>query len=176
MIIDEKGKLFGKINLVDLLVILVILVGILGIFFTKTKLKEEKVLVNDSNMLISSSQNLDKLSVHLLAQEVRDVTRDAIVVGDSVYLAKTDKLIGTITEVESKPAMRNVTADDGTVYRAEVPERYDVTIMVEVDGKLKEDGYYTASNLHLLYGKDIEIKTSTVLTNPKIDKIVLLEE
>lgn len=175
MILDKKGKLFGKINIIDLFVILVIIVGIVGIFFTKVELDNEKLLSDESKMLIQSSAEKDKLEIKLKAKEVRDVTRDSIIVGDDVYLVANDKILGTVSRVESEPAMRDVVSDDGTVYTAAVPDRYDVTIVVEADGKKKDEGYYTDSNIHLLYGRELEIKTSTIQTTPKVDEITVTQ-
>ena len=79
--------------------------------------------------------------------------------------------MGTVSRVESEPAVRNVETNNGTIYSAVVPERYDVTIVVETSGIQKEDGFYTDSNLQLLYGKEMEIKTSTIQTTPRIDGI-----
>ena len=175
MIIDNKGKLFGKINVVDIAVILVVVIAIVGVVLTKTKLDHSKILSDDSNMLIKSSAELDKLEIALEVKEVRDITRDAIIVGDDVYQVANDKFLGTVARVESKPAMRDVKGDDGTIYVAEVPERYDVTIFVETEGKKKEDGFYTESNVQLLYGREMEIKTSTVQTMPTVAGISVVD-
>ena len=70
--------------------------------------------------LIKTSAEKDKLEIKLKAKEVRDVTRDSIIVGDDVYLVANDKILGTVSRVESEPAMRDVVSDDGTVYTAPV--------------------------------------------------------
>ena len=168
---DKTGKFSVKVNIVDLFVVLIILVGIVGIFMTKAKLDNGDVQSGGSQMLIQSSAEKDILEIKLKVKEVRDITRDAIVVGDTVYLVQTDKALGTVSRVESEPAVRNVETNNGTIYSAVVPERYDVTIVVETSGIQKEDGFYTDSNLQLLYGKEMEIKTSTIQTTPRIDGI-----
>jgi len=174
MIIDKEGKLFGKVSIIDILFILVIIIGILGVFFVKEKLSDDKVLTDGTNMLIQSAQQHDKLEVRLKVKEVRSVTRDAVVVGDDVYIVSNDEKLGTVLRVESTPAKREVLADDGTAYVASVPERYDVTIVVEVNGKQKSEGFYTDFNMHLLYGKEMEIKTSTIQTTMKVDGISVM--
>ena len=54
MIMDKKGKLCGKVSIVDIFVILVIIIGIVGVFVTKVKLDNEKLLSDDSKMLIKT--------------------------------------------------------------------------------------------------------------------------
>lgn len=175
MIIDNKGKLFGKINIVDLVVVLVVVVAALGVVLTKVKLDNSKIMSNDSNMLIQSSAELDTLEIKLKVKEVRDITRDAIIVGDDVYLTANDRILGSVVRVESEPAMREVIGNNGTVYQAEVPERYDVTIVVETEGKKKEEGFFTNTNIQLLYGREMGIKTSTIQTTPTIAGIEIIE-
>ncbi len=175
MIIDKKGKLFGKVSIIDIFVLLVIIIGIAGVFVTKTKLDNEKLFSDDSKMLIQTSAAKDKLEIKLKVKEVRDVTRDSIIVGDDVYLVANDKVLGTVSRVESEPAVRDVVSDDGTVFAAVVPDRFDVTIVVDADGKKKDEGYYTDSNIHLLYGREMEIKTSTIQTTPKVDQITVTQ-
>ena len=92
-----------------------------------------------------------------------------------MYLTANDKIIGTVVRVESTPAVRTVTGDNGVVYNAEVPEHYDVSIIIETKGKKKMEGYYTDSNIHLLYGKEMEIKTTTIQTSPRIEKITVVD-
>lgn len=175
MIMDNKGKIFGKVSIVDLLIVLIVIVGILGIFFTKSKLDNQNVLINGSDMLVKTSTETDKLEIKLKVKEVRDITRDAIIVGDNVYVSVSGEFLGVVSRVESEPAIRDVVANNGTAYSAVVPDRYDVTIIVDADGKKKADGYFTASNIHLLYGKDMEIKTSTIQTTPKVVGITVAE-
>lgn len=173
MIMDKQGKIFGKVSIVDIFVVLVVIIGVIGVFATKAKLDDGKLLSDDSKMLIKTSAENEQLEIKLKAKEVRDVTRDSIIVGDDVYLVANDKLLGTVSRVESEPSERNVVSNDGTVYKAVVPDRYDITIVVETDGKKKEEGFYTDSNIHLLYGKEIEIKTSTIQTTPRVDEITV---
>ena len=171
MILDKKGKLFGKVSVVDLLVLLVVLIGIAGVFMVKGKLNKNEIQADASQMLISSNAEKDVLEIKLKVKEVRDITRDAIIVGDDVYLVQTQKRLGSVVRVESEPAVRQVKSDNGTVYQAVVPERYDVTIVVETSGKQRDDGYYTDTNMQIFYGREMEIMTSTIQTKPYVDGI-----
>ena len=172
---DKNGKLFGKISIVDIAVILVLVVGVCGIFYTKAELDKGNVLSNDGAMLIKSSAKTDVLEVALKIENVRDITRDAIVVGDEVYITATNKLLGNVVRVESKPHKTDAMTDEGVIYKTAIPERFDVTIVVETAGKKKPEGYFTSNNFHLYYGKSIEVKTSTIQTNPTICGITVIE-
>lgn len=179
MIIDKKGKLFGKISVVDIAVLLVIVIGVVGLALTKKTLDQKKYMTDGANMLVKSDAGYDKMTVKLTAFGVRDLTRDAIVVGDDVYIiASKDEstYLGKIADVYSKPATRNVDANDGTVYNAQIPDRYDVTIVVEGTGRKMDSGYYVDANTRLYYGKEVEIKTTTIQTTPMVTEITTSEE
>lgn len=166
MIIDKKGKLFGKINIIDLCILLVIVVGISGMIFTVAKIK------NNSSVLSSDKKGeAATVEVGLLLKEVRDVTRDAIIVGDEVFTTTKGTSLGKITKIESTQSKRTVVTDNGEVYSAIVPEKYDVTIYVETQAKKTETGYHGDDDVRFLYGKYYEIKTSTIKTTPMISSI-----
>ncbi len=167
MFIDKNGKLFGKISIVDILVIIVILTGVLGTYFTVSTLNSGK-LNDNSKLALNSSAPLKEATVTFYLKGVRSMTRDALCEGDDVYETEDNKFIGTISEISSKPSVSEYVANDGYVYSAEIPERYDVTITVKANGKSTETGFHTESGLQILYGKEIEIKTSNVKTKPKI--------
>ena len=50
MLIDEKGRLFGKINIVDFLVVAVILLAIAGVGYK---------LISSSSILFKKSEKID---------------------------------------------------------------------------------------------------------------------
>ncbi len=175
MILDKKGKLFGKVSIIDLFVLLVLVIGVIGVFSTKSMLDQEKVLSQSGNMFIQSSREADKLEIAFEVKEVRGFTRDAIIVGDDVFVASNDRFLGVVSRVESVPSKRTVVTTLGKVYTAEVPERYDVTIYVETSGKKKDEGYFTDSNIKLIIGGEMEVKTSTVQTTPRVKTITVHE-
>jgi len=165
MFIDKKGKLFGKISIVDICVLLVVVIGILGVVFTIKNLNSGK-LDGNVNISLNSGDSSEIAEIGLLLKEVRDVTKDAIIIGDDVYTTKDNKLIGTIKSIDSKPSERNVTPGDGNVYKNIIPERYDVTIFVEAKGKKTDTGFFTESGEQILYNDALEIKTTTIKTTP----------
>lgn len=175
MILDKKGKLFGKVSIIDLFVLLIIAIGVIGVFSTKSMLDKEKVLSQSGNMLISTSAKADKMEIAFEVKEVRSFTKDAIIVGDEVFVVSNDRFLGTVNRVESVPSKKTVVTTHGKVYEAEVPERYDVIIYVDANGKKKDEGYFTDSNIKLIIGGEMEVKTSTVQTTPRVKAITVSE-
>lgn len=170
MIIDKKGKLFGKVSIIDICVILIIIVGILGAYITFSTLNSGK-LNDNSKLALNSTSPTISATVTFEVKGVRSMTKDGIRVGDEVYDTKDNKFIGTISKVTSKPAQKEYTGNDGKFYKAVIPEKYDIEIYVDVTGKNTNTGFHTESELQLLYGKEIEIKTPTIKTTPKVSGI-----
>jgi len=120
--IDNKGRLFGKINIVDLCVVLLLVVAL---FTTAYKFG------------FSAHKDVNEAGVRieyvLKAKALRNFTVDSIEIGDKIYDDENNKLLGVITAVEAKPAWDYVLKSDGTYEYAQKPERYDAYITVESD-------------------------------------------
>ncbi len=175
MFIDQKGKLFGKISIIDLLVIVVIVVGIAGSVIAFQKVKGGSVLT-ENKAILKQDNTLDMLEVRMRLNEVRSMTRDSIHIGDDVYAKDTNKYLGEVTGIEVEPATRIISGFDGKAAEVEVPERMDVIMVVQIPGKRTEGGYFTGNNIHLVYDSAFEIKTPTIQSTPVIEEITVLSE
>ncbi|MBQ9915356.1 MAG: DUF4330 domain-containing protein [Clostridia bacterium] len=99
MILDKKGKLFGKISIVDIFVILVVLVMCVGAFFTYQKINNREIMTENTGLIPSSVA--DTLEVTLRVSDVRQMTVDNIQKDDEVFFEDTGKYFGTITDVKT---------------------------------------------------------------------------
>lgn len=146
-IIDQKGRLFGKINLFDLLV-LSILVFIAFFGFNK--------YVNRSTANpVATKEVTFKLFIH----NVRNVTTDTIEVGDKIRHFETNQVMGEIIEKEVMPATKHVTAEDGRIVNAEMPERYDMILTVKGEG-IVTDREITLGSKAIRLGAQIKVRTN----------------
>ncbi len=167
--LDKKGKLFGKVSIVDLLVVCIVLIMAVGAYTAWQKISNKTVLTENKGLI--QNNVLDSLEVTMRLKEVRQLTMDAIHPGDDVYMKDTGKYLGEILSVTAEPATRLIYDTKGQPVNAEVPDRLDVILVVRVPGKRLENGYYTADNIHLVYDSAFEIKTPTIQTTPIIETI-----
>lgn len=172
MLLDKKGKLFGKVSIVDLLVILVVLAMALGAFLTYQKIADKAVLTENKGLIQTPAA--DTLEVTMRIEEVRQMTVDALVAGDEVFFTDTGKFFGTITDVSVEPAVRLIYDTKGTPVNAQVPDKFDAIIKLRVPGSRLEHGYYTQDNIRLVFDSDIPIKTPAVETTPTIENITVM--
>ncbi|NLW40856.1 MAG: DUF4330 domain-containing protein [Tissierellia bacterium] len=125
-IMDEKGKLFGIINIIDLTVILVIALLVFG---GVKRLKARPVSIAEDK----------KALLTIEVSDIRKPTVDSIVVGDPLYHYDKGQLIGTIVDKKVEPYKEPVESGDGRWILAEVPEKYAVIMTVEASVKENPD-------------------------------------
>lgn len=117
--VDEKGRLLGLINIIDLAVLLVLLLvlifGIRKIFFVNPGYQPEDKIVQ----------------VLLLVEDVRQPTVDAISIGDRVREKNSNGFFGTITDLEVEAATEMVATATGKLVESEVPGRYNLFLTLE---------------------------------------------
>lgn len=142
-IIDSKGRLFGKINIIDLMIILLVIA--VGAKFALSRSQEP------------ASVETKTIQVEFMVKDVRDATASVIKVGDTVREVKTNVVLGKVSDVKVVPSEVFVETADGKVVAAIHPVFYDVYMTVEGAG--------TASDNAVVIGNsEIRIGTALVLT------------
>lgn len=120
-VIDEKGKLFGWINIIDLLIVVIILGAILGVGYKFGFISK----ISSGNV----SQN--KAIVTIWIKSISGYTVDAIAEGDSIRELKSNSVIGKVIKKEVKPTKENAADANGNWVLSEVPEKNDVFLTIE---------------------------------------------
>ncbi len=154
---NNKGKLFGKINVVDLLVVLIVIVAVAVTIFK----------FNFSAHSDVTSSNA-KAQYTILTKQVRMFTVDQLVVGDKIFDEESGKCVGEITDVSFEPAFDYVIKTDGTPVYSQIPEKYDVKVTIETDCVVNDSGinangkflYYNQKNIY--YTKRVQIESQMV--------------
>ena len=145
-ILDDKGRLFGIINIIDLLVLLLVLVVIAGgIWFFKEGYHQQDPRV---------------YYVTIKCAELDEEVADYLHIGDRLYYANgfTDVVV---TEVSVEPAKIDVVRDDGTIIVATHPELKDIYVTVKVNS-IPGDPMLWIGQLHATVGKELVLKTQYV--------------
>lgn len=150
-IIDERGFLFGKISVVDIMaVLLVIAMGLMlyarffsgggdGVGFTETgTVKVECVL----KVTLASRWHLDTIKP-----------------GDVIYSGGDGPALGTVKDVRTEPAYTLVETPEGTVASVPVEDYYDIYITVEAQCTTGANGYYLGGSVELNRNMTLQICT-----------------
>lgn len=142
--IDQKGRLFGLINIIDLLFILIILFALVG----GVKKYQQKVPV---------AEGTKEGTVTFLVTNIRQLSIDQMVIGDQIYHYDKGGLLGSIEEVKSEPYTDLVEYQGGWV-DAPVPNKYQAYLKVKVDYTESQDAY-TVGGEAMRVGSEYRLKT-----------------
>ena len=147
-IIDSKGNLFSKINIVDVLVILVVIV--LG-FSLMPKFDKAK-----------KSMNSDKVIEYTVkVTEIREQTIEALkknLTGIVDY--ETKRNLGDIVDIRVVKSEKVTLLADGSFKKVEMPDKFDMELDFVVKGTETEDNYYTMDGKTIILGDYIKIYNS----------------
>lgn len=121
MIIDSKGRLFGKISIIDILVVLILVGGVAGIGYKFTKSGKANPFTKADNIVMQ-----------FYHQEQNEFAVRSIKEGTPVKDLKTNAYIGTVKHVEIKPS-NSTAADDKGQYQASARPGF-VSVVITVEG------------------------------------------
>lgn len=159
-LIDEKGKLFGKVNLVDILVVVLVVALVAG---AVVRVTSSRYNAAGSNPLTSKEQYcyvtvFSSLVVPEIAENLHEGDR---LVANNAY---TD---AEVVSVKSEPAAYVGVDSNGKAVYSEHPIWKDVTVVVKekVD---PNDVILKVGNQEARIGYNYILKTQTVETNCKI--------
>lgn len=133
--IDKNGKLFGKINIIDLLIILVIIAA--AVFFaTKAFTPAQEATKTETSTV----------RVQFFCYKAQVGAADAIEIGAPAFEDTTNVDFGKVVAVESEPSYTYFVDADGNQAKAEVAYNDAVTVTVELQGNLTERVFTSAAD------------------------------
>ncbi len=160
-IIDNRGKLFGIVNIIDLSVILILLLMVVGGY---------KVLSSKPEMI---SQN-QKVLINLEVQEIRQPSVDAIKEGDNLYHYDRGQLLGKIKKVKIDNYKEEVSTQDGEIILSDVPGKYVANIIVEADAVITDD-VIIIGGMHTRVGTQYRVKNKNIAMFVTVLKVDVIE-
>ena len=135
--IDEKGRLFGKVNIVDLIIIVIVLAAAAFIGM--------KLLGPESEVA-----NTQKVRVTMFCEESPVYVTDQLEAGCEAWDAENQVTIGTLkdwTLGESKSAVTDIT---GEVVEISREGYHSVTLVCEGEGAVGSHGVTIGSTLYAI--------------------------
>ena len=82
-----------------------------------------------------------------------------IKVGDELFDKVSNSKIGIITNLKVEPAVGVIEGIEGTIIQAEMPNKIDVDITVETEGKMQNGEYVANGLIRILVGQTKQVKT-----------------
>lgn len=148
MLFNSKGKLFGKVSIVDILVVFVLVVSVVGAYFRF-----------QGNNVAAENKTSD-FYYTISINEIRETNKNLLEksIGTDFRLdGKISSTMGTLDSVAVTEAVTSVERADGIVVNASVPEKYNVKLTFKVSGTEDDMGYYTPEMHKICVGKEYSI-------------------
>ena len=139
--IDDRGRFFGKISIIDVLVVLLIVAVGVFIFLRAQGTGNQQVGVRTT----------------FAVEKVRYLTVDAINVGDQVH-DESGSLIGTVVDKQQKQTLVEFGNSEGRAAGSPSQVFWDVIIEVKGNGQKSSTGAVRVGGTTLLVGKILTLK------------------
>ncbi|NLW21713.1 MAG: DUF4330 domain-containing protein [Tissierellia bacterium] len=162
-LLDEKGRLFGKINILDLFIILMIGILSIGGFYKLRRIDPTDIVIPKPIELKIIVLDREKIGVDMIKE------------GDILKEYDTGTVLGKIKKVEVYPASTEVETVDGEIKIAEIPDRYDLIITIDGKATVTENSIISGKS-ELRVGSKLVLRTQTYALSSTILEINLKEE
>lgn len=162
-LIDEKGRLFGKLNLIDLLVVLLVIVVIAAVVW---KIGGPKI-----EQTIQSVAPAPRMEYEVICANVsNDVCNYALTMVGDQLMASGEMLDGKIVNVETEPNYIVTTDAAGNPVNAPNPKAKDLRFTIEC-AVSQADYAYVVGTQEIRVGKSHIVKTVNLEINGTITRI-----
>ncbi len=161
--IDKNGKLFGKINIIDLLIILIVIAAV--VFFATKMFSPAQE---------TTKTNTTKVAVTFYAEDAPTNVTDMLVEGAPSFEETTNVGFGSITSFSSEQAYGWMSDAEGNLVKGPIVGDEYLTVSVEVNGNLTDNGVYLGGRLYCV-GANYTMHFGKVMLYSKIVSITPAE-
>ena len=161
-LVNEKGKLFGIINPVDLLILIAILLAVaaVGYKFLAAPVTEAVIPEKEATVVMRI-----RGAMPYLTEEIKT----KVVEGEKL-IAGNDYINGTVKSIEVIPYVVTVTTADGQLKEATDPIKSDILVTVTSKGN-PDAPIFKIGNQEVRAGRGFTFKTSRVEVEAIVDSV-----
>ncbi|MDQ2085619.1 DUF4330 domain-containing protein [Herbivorax sp. ANBcel31] len=161
MIIDSKGKLFGKISIIDILILAVVIAGLAGVWHTFFR----------SSGGTGIGRTPDTVVFEFYGAEAPDYAVNSVKIGDLARDFDRATTFGTITDIETDDSVTYVETADGQVVRSSTPDYLSYYFTVEGTGIMNDTGTVTIGGYEYSVGRTLHLRFGDAIVTGRIYSI-----
>ncbi len=128
MIIDKKGRLFGKVSIIDIFIVVVLVVGAYFVF--KRFAVMDMVVVQGEDYIVT-----------FYSEDTPDFVADKVQIGDRVEDEAKTLDLGKVIAIENSPGFYYVTDSQGNIKKTEREGITSMKITAELKAQPYEHGF-----------------------------------
>lgn len=157
-VVDQNGKIAGKVSIIDLILVVAILLLVVGFIYRHASPRISNIISGGT-----------PLTIVLEAEGHRHFTADAVAVGDVIFRMHERQPLGVISEVELLPSFYLMQRTDGVAVRAQQEHRVTIRVTIEGSGSVDNRGFFVNGTDHLAVGSEVSLVTNMVnLPNARV--------
>ena len=164
MIIDDKGKLFGKISIVDILIVAVLLAAIAGVYYKFGRSKTATVFTKP-----------DTIEISFYIEDIPAFVANKIKEGDLVKDRVNNTTIGKVTSTTVGPDIYYYPNSEGQAIASSKPGYASIQFTARGQGVYNETGS-SISGVEYYINKQFELRVGETNTYPRIMSIEKVKE
>lgn len=123
MLMDKKGKIFGKISIVDILIVLIIIAVIGGLYYKFGR-----------SGTVTAFTKTDKIQMSIYHEDVPDYVVNNIKIGDIVKDRVQNVAIGKVIDIKIGPDIYFNSNANGETVTSSKPGYSSITVTIEGQG------------------------------------------
>ncbi|TYQ16786.1 UNVERIFIED_CONTAM: uncharacterized protein DUF4330 [Acetivibrio alkalicellulosi] len=162
MIIDSKGKLFGKVSIIDIIILAVLIAGAAGVW--------HKFFRSDSGGSIIG-RSADAVIIEFYGEEAPDYAVNSVKVGDLARDFDRDTAFGRISEIKVDKSVTYVETADGQVVQASTPNHLSYYFTVEGTAVMSENGTINLGGYEYAVGRSLTLRFGNAVVTGRIYSI-----
>lgn len=153
--IDDKGKIFGKINIVDLTLLLLVIVVVIGGTYKFSQINN------------TTQDHLQKIDLKIEIEKEKVGLVNAIKEGDLLLDSVRGTEFGEVISKTVKSHKELVIGKDGKVEFKEIPDTYDVELEIISPAMVTEEGILIGRKPTYI-GSSVRLKSNLYVFNCKV--------
>lgn len=165
MILDKKGKLFGKISIVDALVVVIIIAVACGLYYKF-----------GSSGTVTPFTDTQTIQMSVYMESVNTYMIDNIKVGDVVKDRVQNVVLGKVTDIQVGPDISYFISDRGLAVQGSREGYNSATIVFEGEGIYKETGVFFSGIEYYINKNGTEWRIGNTFCYARISDIKLVKE
>ena len=149
--IDNKGRLFGKISVLDIAVVLLFAAMVAGFVMRGGTATAAQIIGAN-----------ERFYVTLAVERVRVYSVEAVNIGD-LFFEQHAALLGQVVDFWDEPADDIVRLDDGTLVVMESEYRRNLFVRLQAQGYVHDtNGFFIGGNHHVVPGQLIRVQSNNI--------------
>ena len=157
---DEKGRLFGRVSVIDIVILLAVAGLGFGYVYKQTSGEVRQIVNADTTVYVTFQ-----------CEQLRAFSVAALDEGDVFFQRHDRKSLGPVTRITLTPTEGLLYKPDGTVVLAPMEGRQTAYVTLRCEGSVTDAGYFIKGSQQFAPGQEFAIHSNRLLLNARVYRV-----